>query len=104
MYSEQREAMQRVHADRVRRRTGHDPLPSQANLAAEYQIQLRSAQAEQLIIAHDERVMDKLLTLSTEGVTETADLVQILARCRVDQRLSAKMILDRHVAMCGDLA
>ena len=45
MYREQREAMQRVYADRSRRRMGQDRLPPRDILAAEYEIQLRNAEA-----------------------------------------------------------
>ncbi len=103
MYREQREAMQKVYADRSRRRLGQDQLPSRDILAAEYEIQLRNATAVQNIIDNDNRVIAMLKTLITEALAETAKLARTLERCQINQRLSAKMVLDRHVVMFDDL-
>ena len=103
MYRDQREAMQRVYADRSRRRLGQDQLPSRDILAAEYETQLRYATAVQNIIDNDTRVIAKLEALIKEALAETVELERTLEHCRIDQRLSAKMVLDRHVFMFNDL-
>ena len=103
MYREQREAMQRVYADRSHRRLGQDQLPSRHTLVAEYEIQLKNAQAVQNIIDNDTRVIAKLETLIKEALAEAVELERTLERCRIDQRLSVKMTIDRHTAMLDDL-
>ena len=103
MYREQREAMQRVYADRSRRRLGQEQLPSRDTLAAEYETQLRYATAAQNIIDNDTRVIAKLETLIREALAETVELERTLEGCQINERLSVKMVLDRHVFMFNDL-